>query len=318
VVRAYRATSWVLGRVPARPGAALIGLGAQLSYVAWPAKRRWSNANFGHVLGLPPDHPRVRRVALAAYRHYGRYIIELMRLPRMSREMAGGLVRTEDLDAIDEVWKRSPGGLIFVLGHMANVDAVAAGVGARWRVNVVADDSAYKELFDDFKRDREEWGNHVIPWRNLREIYGVLKRREMLALLVDWGYRSDGIPVRMFDAWTTLPAGPATLAAKTRSLILPVLLRRTEDDRFAISWTEPISVTSTDPAELARATQRIADALAASIAAAPEQWYSFKPIWPTTPEEEAELATRAAATGVGRGRAAGGAHADPAEARAGS
>ena len=40
---------------------------------------------------------------------------------------------------------------------------------------------------------------------------------EMLALLIDWGYRSDGIPVRLFGAWTTLPAGPATLAAKTGS-----------------------------------------------------------------------------------------------------
>jgi lauroyl/myristoyl acyltransferase len=54
-------------------------------------------------------------------------------------------------------------------------------------------------------------------------------------------------------------------------------------------------VTSSEPAELRRATQAMADALAATIAAAPEQWYSFKPIWPSTAEEQAALAERAGA-----------------------
>jgi hypothetical protein len=31
------------------------------------------------------------------------------------------------------------------------------------------------------------------------------------------------------------------------------------------------------------------------IAVAPEQWYIFKPIWPTTPDEERNLATAVAA-----------------------
>ena len=48
-----------------------------------------------------------------------------------------------------------------------------------------------------------------------------------------------------------------------------------------------------EPAEIQRATQAIADALAATIAAAPEQWYSFKPLWPATEAEQAALAARA-------------------------
>jgi hypothetical protein len=45
----------------------------------------------------------------------------------------------------------------------------------------------------------------------------------------------------------------------------------------------------------------MADALAATIAAAPEQWYSFKPLWPSTVEEQAVLAERAAGTLVPAG-----------------
>ena len=86
----------------------------------------------------------------------------------------------------------------------------------------------------------------------------------MLGLLVDWGYRSDGIPVRLFGAWTTLPAGPATLAAKTGSRILPVWIHRLPDGTFGVIWDAPIEVASSDPAELQRATQAMADAMAAS------------------------------------------------------
>jgi phosphatidylinositol dimannoside acyltransferase len=303
-VRGYRSVSWLIGHIPPGVARAVIGRGAQASYLAWPTKRRWSNANFGHVLGLPPTDRRVRLLALKAYREYARYVVELMRLPAMPRDQATRLVAGAELDGLEPIWRGSKGGLIFVLGHIGNNEAVAAGVAARgWPVSVVADDSAYPELFEDFRRLRESWGVHVIPWRNLREIYGVLRRREMLALLVDWGYRSDGIPVRLFDAWTTLPAGPAALAAKTGSRIVPVTIRRDSKDHFHVSWDSPIDVPSSAPADLVRATQQLADALAASIKAAPEQWYSFKPMWPETAAESAALERRAADALAGRAEA---------------
>ena len=63
---------------------------------------------------------------------------------------------------------------------------------------------------------------------------------------------------------------------------------------------EPIRVTSTEPAEIARATQALATALETCIREAPEQWCVFKPMWPDDPADEAALAARAAA-GAGDG-----------------
>ena len=295
-MRAYGAATWLVAHVPGRLARWVIGTIVQAGYLLWPAKRAWSNANFGRVLGLPPDHPRVRRLALAAYREYARYLVEVMRLESMSPEEGARMVVQSDVDQIEDAWRSSPGGLIFALQHVGNTDAVAAAVGQRgWPINVLADDSTFPEMFERFRRLREEWGAHVIPWKNLREIYKVLRNREMLGLLVDWGYRSDGIPVRLFGAWTTLPAGPATLAAKTNSVILPVAIRRGGDDnRFHVSFSPLITVHSSSDADIAEATQRIADALQATIGAAPEQWYSFKPMWPETADEAAELEARAA------------------------
>jgi KDO2-lipid IV(A) lauroyltransferase len=294
-VAAYATAVWVVAHVP--PGLArwVIGTGSQAGYLLWSTKRAWSNANFGRVAGLPPDDRRVRRLALSAYRQYATYLVETMRLESLSPDEAISRVVQTDLDHIEEVWRASPGGVIFALGHVGNNEAVAAGVANRgWPISVVADDSSFPEMFERFRRLREAWGVHVIPWRNLREIYAVLKRREMLALLVDWGYRSDGVPVRLFGAWTTLPAGPATLAAKTQSVILPVAIRRGADGMFHTAFAPVIRVASASDADVARATQEIASALEATIGAAPEQWYSFKPMWPRTEAEAAGLEARAA------------------------
>ncbi len=297
VVVGYRAVAWFISHVPPAIPRFILSRGAQLSYLLWPTKRHWSNANFGHVLGLPPEHPRVRRTALAAYKLYGRYVVELARLPRLAREHADQLVPEFDTVGLRRIWDDSKGGLIFSMGHVGNGEAAAAGVASRgWPINVVADDSSFPEMFEEFSRTREQWGVHIIPWRNLRELYTVLRRREMVALLIDWGYRPDGIPVRLFDAWTTFPAGPATLAAKTGSRILPVSIHRNPDNRtYSISWADPIEVPSSDAATLQAVTQRMADAFAATVARAPEQWYSFKPVWPADPAEQDVLARRAAA-----------------------
>jgi KDO2-lipid IV(A) lauroyltransferase len=293
----YKGAAAVLAHVPQPVSRAVIGTAAQASYLLWPAKRRFSNANFGHVLGLPPDHPRVRRLALRAYREYARYIVELMRLPSRPREELVAAVEPAGVDDLVARWRASGRPMIVVAGHVGSNEAVGAALADRGLpVSVIADDSAFPELYDLLRRQRESWGVTLIPWRNLRELYLVLKRKEILALLVDWGYRSDGIPVKLFDAWTTLPAGPATLAAKSGAIVAPMALRRTNDGLYRLEMQEDFTVPSSDPADIQRATQRIADALQATIAAAPEQWYSFKPMWPEDPAEARSLEAQAIAT----------------------
>ncbi len=292
----YRATASLLAHLPPRLSRAAIGTAVQGSYLAWPSKRRFSNANFGHVLGLPPGDPRVRRLALRAYREYARYMVELMRLPSRSTAELANEVEGDDVEQLAARWRGSGRPFIIVAGHVGNNEAVAASIaGHGYPINVIADDSSFPELFELLRRQREAWGVKLIPWRNLRELFGVLRRQEILALLVDWGYRDDGIPVRLFDAWTTLPAGPASLAAKTGALVAPVAIRRTPAGRFRIEAQEPFDVPSSAPADLQRATQRVADALQATIGAAPHQWYSFKPMWPTDSDVMQRLELRARA-----------------------
>jgi phosphatidylinositol dimannoside acyltransferase len=294
-IHAYRAGAWLMGRLPVPVARGIVSLLLQVSFVLWPKKRGHVNDNFAHILGRPATSLEVRRKAFAAYRSYARYVVELMRLPRLTNDQAQELVDTSTLLPLEAYWKASDKGLILTTAHIGNLEGVARGIARHgWPIAAIADDSSFPELFDHLRRQRKAWGVELIPWRNLRELYGWLKRKEILALIIDWGYRAEDVPVRLFGTWTTLPAGPATLAAKTGASIVHIAIRRSDDGRrFIVTYSDPIVVASTEPAEIQRATQAVADALAGTIAAAPEQWYSFKPLWPATEAEQAALARRA-------------------------
>jgi lauroyl/myristoyl acyltransferase len=302
-ISAYRTGMWLMSRLPVPVARAIVSFFLQLSFVLVPSKRRSINVNFAHILGKSPSSLEVKRKAYGAFRAYARYVVELMRLPRMTNEEAGELVDSDTLLPLEAYWRSTGKGLILTTAHIGNLEGVARGVAHHgWPVTSIGDDSAFPELFELLSNQRKSWGVTMIPWRNLRGIYGVLKRQEILALVVDWGYRADDVPVRMFGAWTTLPIGPAALAAKTGAPIVHMAIRRTDDgDHFQITYTDPIIVASSDDAEIRRATQAVADGLAATIAAAPEDWYSFKAQWPATAEEQAALEARAARMDANRG-----------------
>ena len=309
----YKSMAAALIHLPTRLTMPVIGSINQLSYLLWPKKRHFSDANFGRVMGLPPEHPRVRRMALRAYREYAHYMVEIMRLPELPAEEVSRMILGDGVDRIAAAFDAQSKSMIICAGHVGNNEAVAAGVA--WRglpANVVADDSAFPEIFEILRKNREDWGVHVVPWRNLRELFSILRKKQMLALLVDWGYRPDGIPVKLFGAWTTLPAGPAVLAAKTGAIITFMEVRRTKDGNFEVRSEDAFTVPSSNPADLQRATQKIADALEQTIARAPSQWYSFKPMWPATEAEAAELERRATEMLAGRPGTPAGSTARPA------
>jgi KDO2-lipid IV(A) lauroyltransferase len=306
VVTLYRGASWLLARVPlalSEPVARLLFLAG---YRLWPAKRRIILANAGHVLGLPPSHPAVARLARGIYATYSRFALELMRLPSLPVDEPRRLLRSDgpEHDRFMALWERCRAegrGLIAVSGHIGSIE-VFAGAYALQGIPTygLADDSAFPELFDTLNRSRARWGVTIIPWRRLRDIFRIMRQPCILGMVVDWGYRLDDVPVRLFDTWTTLPAGPAVLASRTRAVIVPVVARREADGTYRPVMYAPIEVTDGSQTGLMRATQSIADALEDMIATAPEQWYTFKPMWPADAAERQVLIDRAMGDGERR------------------
>ncbi len=230
---------------------------------------------------------------------YSQFIIELMRLPSLPADEPVRLMKARSENgeasflAIFEKLRSEKRGLIAVSGHIGSVELLAGSFALRGVPTYgLADDSAYPELFAEMNAQRKRWKIEIIPWRNIRRVFTALREPAILGLVVDWGYRADDIPVRLFGEWTTLPAGPAVLAARTNAAIVPVVCRRLDDGFYEARHYDVIEVADSDPATIQRATQRIADAIEDMISVAPEQWYSFKPVWPETQAEKDELAAR--------------------------
>ncbi|CAN5590992.1 lysophospholipid acyltransferase family protein [soil metagenome] len=304
VVLVYRAASTVLARVPLGVSEPVARMLFRVGYYAWPQKRRIVLANAAHVLGIPAGDRRAARLARRIYGTYAVFALELMRLPSLPPDEPRRLLRADgpDHERLMATWERcrSEGrALIAVSGHIGSIE-VFAGAYASLGIPTygLADDSAFPELFDILNRSRARWGVTIIPWRRMREVFRVLRSPSSLGMVVDWGYRPDDVPVRLLGDWTTLPVGPAALAARTRALIVPVVARREPDGRYRATMHAPIEVTDASPAGLQRATQAIADSLGSMVHEAPDQWYTFKPMWPATAAEATALEQRARALGA--------------------
>ena len=291
VVRVYRGASFTLGHTTTRvtePAARAVFLG---SYLAWRSKRRIVQANAAHVLGLPAHDPAVRALARRTYASYSRFALELMRLPSRPADEPLRLLPPVGPahEAFEALWERCQAegrGIIAVSrAHRQHRDLRglvrapgAAHLGPRRRHRVPGAVRAAQPPARPLGR-----GHHPLA-QPAGDLPGAARTPAALGMVVDWGYRPDDVPVRLFGAWTTLPAGPATLAARTRAVILPVAAYHGQPDgRYRACHGATASRSPTpSPRSIAIATQAIADALESFVRAAPEQWHTFKPMWPAT------------------------------------
>ncbi len=295
----YRAGEWAINRLPRGvllPAAAAVG---SLGYVLAGTKRGLIRRNLARPMQLPADDPRVARAARRAFANYAKYLIDMMRMAEMTEAHAAELVAIEGLDVLREAQAEGRGVLVCTV-HVGGMDLIGPGLKLHGEaLNVVADDTTYGRLYDHLAAARARQHIFLIGWRNLRGLYRTLRGGGNLVLFCDGGYRRGDVPVEFCGQATTFPIGPATLAAKTGAPMLPVACRRLRDDRFVARALPLIHCTSTEPAELYRATQELADALGGVVADVPGQWYMFRPVWPEAAEdrERAEAALAAARRG---------------------
>lgn len=294
----------LIGVLPPRPVEALFVSLAPLAYLLWPAKRRIANSNAAVVLGvadpegtpLPGSEAVVRARAIANYRSYGRFTAELLRLPSRSLDAIAAEVDLRETIVLDELKSRGQAA-IFVGFHAGNNELGAASLGKRaYDVSVVADDTAFPEMYELLRSVRASWGIKVIDWRAIREVFGVVRRGGVLVLLIDWGWKPDGIPCQLFGRWTTLPSGPAVIAARGNAPIIPFFVRREAPGKFRILYGAPVDAGNGSPAAQLAATQATAREMEQLIRSEPTQWNCFKPLWPNAAEQRrlAELSAQMA------------------------
>jgi lauroyl/myristoyl acyltransferase len=283
----YRAAERLISSLPRRlvlPAAGAVG---NVAYDLAGSKRQLIQENLARPMGLPADDPAVARAARRAFRNYAKYLVDMMRIGDLTEAEAADLVRIPNVESLRDARAGSRGVLVCTV-HVGGMDLIGAGLKlAGESLHVVADDTTYGRLYDHLAAQRAKQNIFLIGWRNLRGLFRALRENQNLVLFCDGGYRPGDVPVELCGEATTLPVGPATLAAKTGAPMLPVACRRDDDERFTARGLPEVHCSSTDPTELYRASQALADALSAVIADDPGQWYMFRPVWPQTDADRA-------------------------------
>jgi KDO2-lipid IV(A) lauroyltransferase len=242
--------------------------------------RNLQRATGGALTGRALD-----RAVSNTFAAYGRYWLELFRLPRDMRRSV-----EERFDAVG--WEHIADGLaegrgvILALPHLGGFDFAAGWLAGRGVApTVVVEPVEPRELFEWFASVRAAIGMEVVPLGPDagKAILRALDANRIVCLLSDRDLAGDGVPVEFFGERTTMPGGPATLALRTGAPLLPVgVYFRPRGRHFArIGPPLPVHREGRLRDDVGRITQELARRFEELIREAPEQWHLMQPNWPS-------------------------------------
>jgi lauroyl/myristoyl acyltransferase len=248
-------------------------------------RRRMVVRHQTRVAGRPLDHVEERQLVQAVVESYARYWSEAFRLPDVShRELDAGLV-ADGLERVDEALETGRGAVL-ALPHLGGWEWAGAWMASQgYKLTVVVEALHPKSLFDWFVDLREGLGLTVVPLgpKAGSTVLAALARNEVVCLVCDRDIGGTGVEVEFFGERTTLPGGPAMLALRARSTLLPTAIYFTGRSGHFGLVRPPLSLERQGSMreDVSRITQELADELEVLIRRAPEQWHLLQPNWPS-------------------------------------
>lgn len=256
-----------------------------------PGVRRLAG-NLRRVVGPELPEPELAELVRAGLRSYARYWMEAFRLPGRSADQHRAGFRLARGHLLGEAVAAGTGAVL-ALPHAGNWDAAGAwGVANGWPVTTVAERLRPERLYQRFVAYRESLGIRIIPQRGgaqppLEALQDGLRHSHIVPLLADRDLTARGIEVQFFGGRTRIPAGPAILALRTGAPLFVVSMWY-EPDAPCGHLHGPLSIPEGGALDqrVRVLTQRVADQLAAGIAAHPADWHMLQKLWLDTHERQ--------------------------------
>ena len=249
-------------------------------------RRVIAERNLRRVAGRELSSAELRSGTAATFARYARYYFDSFRLPSLSaRQIDRGFTH----DGYENITTPLKDGVspILVLPHLGGWEWAAFWLTKVEGHSVTAIVEALEppEVFEWFKSFRESLGMHVVaagPDAGPK-VLDALANGHIVCLLSDRVVGDvSSVTVNFFGERTELPAGPATLALRTGSPLVPVAVYFDGNKHHA--EVRPAVVAEREGSfrsDVERVTQLVADELERFIRAAPDQWHVLQPGWPS-------------------------------------
>lgn len=250
-------------------------------------QRRALNANLARVLETD-DPRRIDEVARRSFENFGKYVIDFIHFPVMTRDEVRRRLRFDQWDELNEA-NGSGRGLLIATLHFGNWDLGAAALATYdYPINAIADTFPYQPMNELVQGSRVKLGMKVIGREHVGlNVFRLLKRGDMLAVLIDVPPEETVIHVDFFGAPAEVSSAAARIALRTNSWVLPSLVLRGPEDDLIIRPVIDFSLrdfqpTGDEEADVHELTRRTMQAMERLIRQYPEQWFIFRHMWEDT------------------------------------
>jgi len=286
--RAFKVVQSVVERLPRPWVYALAVLAARFAWWFSPLARPRLEYNLKVACPeLEKDPASLRRISWLNFRNHAKAYADLMQLPNARVEAIRPRLKVEGWEHLEEA--RSHGkGVLVVSCHMGSYEVVAAIWSATLApVSFFAEELEPRALFEWYRETRARLGISVLTLDHggIRKVLEALRDQEMVITAIDRDITGTGHVMPFFGRPAPIPLGPAAIALRLGTPLLPVCVYRLPDDTYVAEGAPLIYAESTGDsrADQVRATERVVRRIEQFIQAHPEQWHVPHRIWAGSP-----------------------------------
>ncbi len=278
---------FVLNLLPRKSSVSLGGFLGKLAYFIIADARKRTRNNLKIAFGKEKDERELKKLALNVFENAGKNVADAVRLKDMKWEEIKKITRIEGLGYLDDAYKMGRG-VVAVTGHIGNFELFAAYLSFKgYKLSVIGRELYDRRLDALLVKRRQSVGLENIPsTASVKQVIKALRSGRVLGVLADQdSTRVRGVFVNFFGRVARTPVGPALLAYKTRSPIVPMAMVREGDDKYKIVVKEPVELASSEDKEkdIIETTQRYTQVLESIIREYPSQWLWMHDRWKSKP-----------------------------------
>lgn len=225
----------------------------------------------------------LKKIAFGTFHSFFITLVEILYLPWTSEEQLRQWVKFHNLEIIDKKYSEN-NGLIVLSAHFGNWEycAIAGGLQTNKKFSVIVKPQRNNLVNDWMNNVRRKWNNEVVPLGvSIRNVYAVLMKKEIVAMVADQRGPEESIKLDFFGRKTSVYTGPAVLSLKMNSPLIYGIAVRQPDYTYKIVLEEisreGLSQNYED--SVAELSKRMMEYLESYIRRYPEQWFWMHKRW---------------------------------------
>jgi lauroyl/myristoyl acyltransferase len=286
--RAFKLVQSIVERLPRAWAYALAVLAARFAW--WFSPRARPRLEFNLKVACPElerDEAELRRISWLNFRNHAKAYADLMMLPTTAVESMSSQLEIRGLEHLEEASKYGKG-VLAVSCHMGSYEVVAAIWSATLTpVSFFAEELEPRTLFEWYRDTRARLGVSVLTLDHggIRKVMQALRDQEMVITAIDRDITGTGHSMPFFGRPAPIPLGPAAIALRLGTPLLPVCVYRLPDDRY-VAEAAPMVIpkdTGHPQEDQVRATEQLLRQIEVFIQRHPEQWHVPHRIWEGSP-----------------------------------